>query len=127
VWDRVSSYVKENRRRIAGALLVFFVLGIALDLSQTVPRETQLAFDLGADHDDVRSVELAYTCGEEAVEHARHRYPTGAPARLSDALDLVPGHYEVRMDVTYADGRLRTREGQFDAPAEGVVVVSWAQ
>ncbi len=127
MWDRVSGYVREHRRRIAGALLVIFVLGIALDLARTVPRETQLAFDLGTDHDDVRSIELAYTCGDEAVEHARHRYPRGAPARLTDALDLVPGRYQVRLDVAYADGHVRTHEGQFEAPAEGVVVVSWRE
>jgi hypothetical protein len=125
VWDRFSSYVQEHRRRIAAALLVFFVLGVALDLAHTVPRETRLAFDLGPDHGQVRSVALAYSCGDEAVEQARRRYPEGAPARVSDTLDLVPGRYEVRLDVEYADGHVATRQGQFDAPAEGVVVVSW--
>lgn len=126
MWERVSSYLREHRRRIAGFALVLFVLTVALDLSHTVPHETQLAFDLGADHDDVRSIALAYTHGEEAVEQARHRYPAGAPSRVSDTLDLVPGRYEVRLDLVYADGHTRSREGQFDAPGEGVVVVSWA-
>lgn len=126
MWERVSAALRENRRRIAGLLLGVFVLAVALDLSRTVPRETRLSFDLGGDHDAIRSIDLAYTCGDEAVEQARHRYPEGAPAHLSDALDLVPGHYEVRLDAVYADGHIRTREGQFDAPAEGLVVVQWA-
>lgn len=125
MWERVSSALTENRRRIAGLVLVAFVVLVAVDLSRTVPRETRLRFDLGADHDDVRSVDLAYTCGDEAVEQAMHRYPQGAPSRLSDTLDLVPGRYEVRLDVVYADGHATVREGQFEAPAEGIVVVQW--
>ncbi len=125
MWERVSSVLRENRRRIAGFVLVLFVLTVALDLSRTVPRETRLAFELGAAHGDVRSVELAYTHGDEPVEAARLRYPEGAPARLVDSLDLVPGHYEVRLDAAYADGRIESHEGQFDAPAEGLVVVQW--
>lgn len=125
MWDRFSSFVGRHRRRIAAGLLVVFVLIVALDLSGTVPRETRLAYDLGPAHDEVRSIELAYTCGEEAVEHARRRYPDGAPARVSDALDLVPGRYEVRLDIGYVDGHVETRQGQFEAPADGLVVVSW--
>jgi hypothetical protein len=125
VWERVSAAFRENRRRIAALVLAAFVLVVVIDLSRTVPRETRLSFDLGEGHDAIRSIELAYTCGDEAVEQARHRYPDGAPAHLSDALDLVPGHYEVRLDAVYADGRIRTREGEFDAPGEGLVVVQW--
>ena len=125
MWDRVSALLERHRRRIAGLVLVLFVLGVALDLSRTVPRQTELAYDLGADHYDVRSVELAYTHGEEAVEQSRHRYPDGAPARLTDALDLVPGRYEVRVDLSYQDGHVVTHEGRFEAPAEGTVVVQW--
>jgi hypothetical protein len=125
VWERVSSVLRENRRRIAAVVLVVFVLVVGLDLAHTVPRETHLALDLGEGHDLVRSFELSYTCGDESVEQARHRTPDGAPARVSDSLDLVPGHYEVRLDLVYADGHIRTREGQFDVPAEGVVVVQW--
>lgn len=125
MWERVSGFFADNRRRIAGAVLVVFVLVVAIDLSRTVPRETRLAFDLGPDHDDVRAIELAYTCGDEAVEQARHRYPDGAPARLTDTLDLVPGRYEVRVDLVFVDGHVLTHEGHFVAPADGLVVVQW--
>ena len=125
MWERVSSYLQQHRRRIAAFVLVLFVLTVAVDLSRTVPRETQLAFDLGTGHGDIRSIAMFYTHGEEAVEQARHRYPDGAPSRVTDALDLVPGRYEVRLDLVYADGHVAAREGQFDAPGEGVVVVSW--
>ena len=125
MWERVSVVLKEHRRRIAGMALVVFVLVVALDLSHTVPRETRLAFDLGPDHDAVRSVELAYTHGDESVELARHRYPSGAPSRVTDTLDLVPGRYEVRMDLSYDDGHVTVHEGQFEAPSEGVIVVQW--
>ncbi len=125
MWDRVSVLVEQHRRRIAGVVLVLFVLGVALDLSHTVPRQTQLAYDLGADHRDVRMVELAYTHGEEAVEQARHRYSDGAPARLTDEIDLVPGRYEVRVDLSYEDGHVVTHEGRFEAPGQGTVVVQW--
>lgn len=124
MWERWSSILRDNRRRIAGFVLVLFVLVVVTDLSRTVPRETQLAFDLES-HADVREVELTYTVGDEAVEHARHRYPDGAPSRLRDTLDLVPGRYRVRVDLTYEDGHLVTHQGQFDAPSEGLVVVQW--
>lgn len=127
MWERVSSFVERHRRRLAGLVLVAFVLGVALDLSHTAPRATHLVLELGEGHDEVRAVELDYSVGDEAVEHARHRYPGGAPARIHDELDLVPGRYTLRLDATYADGHRSHREGEFDAPGEGDVVVSWRQ
>lgn len=125
MWDRLSRFVEQYRRRIAGFLLVFFVLGVGLDLSRTVPREARLAFELGPRHDAVRAITLDYAFGDEDVEHARHRYPDGAPARVSDTLDLVPGRYDVTLELEYADGHVERRDAQFEAPTEGVVVVSW--
>jgi hypothetical protein len=126
VWERVSIFLRDHRRRIAAVVLLVFVVVVGLDLSQTVPRETHLALDLGGDHAEVRSIALSYTSGDELALEARRRYPDGAPDRLRESLDLMPGHYDVRMHLVYADGRIRTREGQFDVPAEGIVVVQWA-
>ena len=125
MYERVSAWVLANRRRIAGALAIVFVFVLAIDLSGTVPRPTVLAFDLGAGHEAVRTVELTYTAGDdELVEHARHRYAEGAPERITDELDLLPGAYDVRIDLEYGDGRREARQGHFDAPGEGLVVVS---
>lgn len=128
MWDRVSStaffrYVQANRARIASALLAVFVLGVLIDLSSTLPRATSLAYDLGEDHARVRTVALSYTFGDESVREARRHYPEGAPSRIGDTVDLVPGRYRVRLDLSDLDGHVAIREGEFDAPGEGVVVV----
>ena len=123
MWDRVSNYARANRMRIASAVLAVFVLGVLIDLSSTVPRATQVAYDLGDDHARVRTIALSYTFGDESVREARRHYPQGAPERIRDTVDLVPGRYGVRLDLSDLDGHVITREGEFDAPGEGVVVV----
>lgn len=125
MWERVSTFVRSHRRRIAGLVLVLFVLVLVVDLSGTVPRETQLSLDLGEDHDDVRELVIEYSEEGELVHYATRRFADGAPRRLSDHVDLLPGHYAVRLGITYEDGHDAEREGEFDAPADGTVVVSW--
>ncbi|MFO0686278.1 MAG: hypothetical protein U0234_29715 [Sandaracinus sp.] len=124
MWATLTTFVETHRRRIATAVLVLFVLVVGLDLAHTVPRETHLAIELGAHHREVRAIELSYVAEEQAALTARRRFPDGAPSRIEDTLDLVPGRYEVRMDLAYEDGHAETREGSFEAPGEGVVVVS---
>ncbi len=124
MWAALTTFVETHRRRIASAVLVIFVLVVGLDLAHTVPRETHLALELGAGHRDVRAIEMSYVAGEQAALTARRRFPEGAPARIEDTVDLVPGRYEVRMDLTYEDGHAESREGAFEAPGDGVVVVS---
>jgi len=123
VWERVSSWVRERRRRIASAVLAVFVLIVIIDLANTAPRASELAFDLGAGHASIREVTLSYVHGDEAVREARRRFADGAPSRLTDTLDLVPGHYSVHLALTDRDGRVTTRAGEFDAPSDGLVVV----
>lgn len=124
MWAALTTFVETHRRRIASAVLVLFVLVVGLDLAHTVPRETHLAIEMGSGRHDVRAIELSYVAGEQAALTARRRFPDGAPARLEDTVDLVPGHYEVHVDLSYEDGHVETREGSFEAPGEGTVVVS---
>jgi hypothetical protein len=104
---------------------VVFVLVVVLDLAHTVPHETALALDLGATHDDVRDLVVRYTGDGQLAREAHRHYPSGAPSRVTDTIDLVPGPYVVELELDFADGHVEHREGRFDAPGEGLVVVSW--
>jgi hypothetical protein len=129
VKERLTLLFAKHRKRLAGLVLAIFVAVVAIDVGSNVPRATSLALDVGDDHAHVREVEITYVEGEHegpVVRTARRRYEEGAPSRISDAIDLVPGVYRVQLTLTRDDGTTERREGRFVAPGEGTIAVSWA-
>ena len=126
--DRLEALFAQHRKRLAGLALAIFVAVVALDIGSTVPRATSLLLEVGDDHARVREVEITYVEGESdgpVVRRARRRYEEGAPSRITDGIDLVPGTYRVQLALTRADGTTDRREGRFEAPGEGAIAVSW--
>ncbi len=126
--ERLSALLAQHRKRIAGLVLALFVVIVAVDIGGTVPRATSLQLAVGDEHAHVREVEITYTeSGPDGpvVRSARRRYPEGAPSRISDSIDLVPGRYRVQLTLTRDDGTTTRRDGRFEAPGEGAIAVSW--
>jgi hypothetical protein len=127
VKDRIAAFLARHRKRLAGLTLVIFVLVVALDIGHVVPRATTLMLDIGDDHAQYREVEITYVEGESdgpVVRSARRHYEDGAPSRITDGIDLVPGTYRVQLVLTREDGTIERREGRFEAPGEGAIAVS---
>lgn len=126
--ERLTALFAQHRKRLAGLTLAIFVVVVALDIGSTVPRATSLMLDVGDDHAHVREVEITYVEGDvdgPVVRSARRRYEEGAPSRIADGIDLVPGTYRVQLALTRDDGTTERREGRFEAPGEGAIAVSW--
>ena len=126
--ERLVALFAQHRKRLSGLLLAAFVVVVALTVGNAVPRATSLRLELGDDHASVREVEITYIEGDAEgpiVRSARRRYDDGAPSRITDSIDLVPGPYRVELGLTRDDGTTEHRAGRFDAPGEGAIAVSW--
>jgi hypothetical protein len=105
-------------------VLVLFVLVVALDLSSAVPHATRLRLVLDAPPDThFDSATITLSREGEVVVRSRRYDAAGLSASLDDEHDLLAGHYEVHVDLRSNDAPPVTREGEFDAPADGLVIV----
>jgi hypothetical protein len=104
-------------------VLALFVIIVALDLSQAVPRETRLSLQLAHDDAHFTTATITYTADGELVVHSRQHREGGLPSHIDERRDLSPGHYRVEVELSDDTGGSASREGEFDAPADGLVVV----
>jgi hypothetical protein len=109
------------------AALVVALSGAALvgrSLSGAAPRDTRVSVGL-ADHREgaarAERVSVSFAQGGEVVQRVEQRFGQGAtvPARWSRALSLVPGRYDVRVEVVSGRGLL-VRDEPVEVSADGV-------
>lgn len=132
----VLAWLTQHRRRLAPLVLVGGVLLVAGPLTDAAPRATSIRLKL-AEPQRIRLVTLSVLDAGEPVLGLRLAYAQGAPERILEELELVPGHYELRVDVTRApqrdgapgasreaapDALTATSVRALDVPAEGVVL-----
>ncbi len=122
---RALDWLARHRRRLTPLVLVGGVALVAGPLADAAPRETSVRLRL-AEPGAVREVGLSVFEGGEPVLGLRLPYARGAPARIDESLDLPPGRYELRIDVTRGEGEARARSTAvrvLEVPVEGVVLV----
>jgi hypothetical protein len=127
--ERLAQLFARHRKRLAGLVLAVFVAIVAIEIGSAVPRATTILLDVGDDHAHVREVEITYVEGTDdgpMVRTSRRHYEEGAPSRITDSIDLVPGIYLVELSLVRDDGSTSIREGRFEAPGDGAIAVSWA-
>ena len=98
---------------------------VAGPLLDSTPRATSIRLTL-AEPQQVRMVTLSVLDEGEPVLGLRLAYAQGAPDRINEELELAPGHYELRVDVTRADDRDAsgaTSVRALEVPADGVVLL----
>lgn len=113
----------EKRSKAAPFVLVIGALVVGGQLCDEVPRDVELNYLLGPDHDQIVGLELSYAQGEEHFANAEFSWPDGAPPRLHHVVELPPGTYRVRADLRDRSDRSRTVEERFEVPADGIVNV----
>ena len=120
---RLNRWFQANRRRLATLVLVVFLAAVAIEIVGAVPRETRVRLPL-ADHVAVVEARVEYLYEERSFHEVIYRYAPGeAPSALHHSVDLSPGDYVVRVELTDRDGRRRVMSGRLTAPADGEIRV----
>jgi hypothetical protein len=113
----------EKRAKVAPLVLVIGALVVGANLFDEVPRDVELNYLLGPDHDEIVGLGLSYAQGQEHFANAEFSWPEGAPPRLHHEVELPPGRYRVRAELRDRSDRTRTIERRFEVPADGIVTV----
>lgn len=122
----LSAFFVRHRRRVFFVLLVGVALGAWSDLSARFPREMEVEFALGNDHQQVAELRVAYLRGNEEFAGASFAFPTGAPERVRHRVKLPAGKFELRCELRTQNGASRLIQRPLQSPAEGVVRVALA-
>jgi hypothetical protein len=118
---RARESLLAYRKRIAPLVLGAGVLVVGGEIAQRAPASVEVELPIGAEHADVRQLDVAYLEGTAVVRHVSLRFPDGAPERVRHTVHLAPGRYRVQVDLHLRGGGTEIRTGRLEAPAEGVV------
>jgi len=117
---------KANRKRLAPLVAAVAIAVIAGTLVQSWPREVELRFALGADHQQLREARIAYTLEGEEVKGVSFREPNGFGPAIRHRLELVPGRYDVEATLS-GEGIARHVVRALEVPADGLVRMSFEE
>lgn len=120
----ILAWLAQHKRRLAPLVLVGGIALVAGPLSNAAPRATSIRLRL-PEPQRVRLVTVSVLDAGEPILGLQLAYEQGAPDRITEELELVPGHYELRVDVTRAAGAQpasATSIRALEVPADGVVV-----
>jgi hypothetical protein len=118
----VHLWLQTHRRRLGAALLALGAGGLVVQGLRTVPQDAVVAVAL-ADPASVREVRLGWSQDGDEVGFVRLGYDSGAPRRIEQRTSLVPGVYELRVEVRRADGRREALVRHLEVPTEGTALV----
>lgn len=118
--NRLLKLWLDHRKRFAPLVAVLAVVVIGSVLLGGMPREVEIRYDLGADHEAFSEVSLSYRQQGESVQEVRFDYPGGAPAQFRHRIELVPGRYAIEASLR-GSGQSRDISRALEVPAEGLV------
>jgi hypothetical protein len=114
-------WFSEHRQRLARLLLIVGLLALAFYLEPHLPRETEVEFELGAEHLQVVELRVGFEREGEEMHGVKLGFPGGAPATIRHSLNLPPGEYVVLCELRARGGASRQFMRRLVAPADGVV------
>jgi hypothetical protein len=125
VMQRLAGLFLQHRRLVARLILGFGLIAVGRQLWPTWPHETELEFELGADHAQVVELRVAYLDREqrEELRGVSFGFPNGAPAVVRHHLSLPAGKVVLRCELRERNGGSRRVTRTLKAPATGVVHV----
>ena len=121
---RMTSLLKwfsEHRQRLARLLFAGGLLAVAFQLGPHLPRETEVEFELGAEHQQVVELRVGFEREGEEMHGIKLGFPSGAPATVRHSLNLPAGEYVVLCELRARGGASRQFTRRLVAPADGVV------
>jgi len=119
------AWALRNRQRIARILLVASLIYGVIQVWPSVPRSTDVRFDLGAKHREVVELRVGFSQADEELKGVVLRFPEGAPQTVRHEVMLPPGRYDVSVICRRAS-RIGSVERVIDLPSESVVRVDVA-
>lgn len=119
--ERLGALFQTHRRRLATLVLGLFLAAVAVEIGGAIPRETRVSVPMGAAHAQITEARIEYWQDDAQVRSVTFRWPEGAPRDVRHTLELVPGDYEVSVQLVDREGRHRHLTGRLTAPADGVV------
>lgn len=116
----VKGFLKTHRRRIARLIAIVAIAVLGSHFFSTIPRDVELRYDLGPDHDRWTAVEVSYQMDGGEVAGVRWLHRRGAPRSIRHTVSLAPGRYEV-VAILSAGSRRQTVERAIQVPADSVI------
>jgi len=110
----------KYRKRLAPFVILVGLVVVGGTVFDASPRETEIRYDLGPGHGEVREARIVYVTEGEEVKGVRFQWDDGAPPSLRHTVELSPGRYDIRADVVGRGGPRSIRRA-LRVPADGVV------
>lgn len=114
----------NNRRAISRVVLLCAVLFLGLRIWPSLPHETDIAFDLGSDHEEIVELRIDYLYEGEAHYGTILHYPSGAPSVVRHRVDLPYGVYRIVIQARHRSGRTKTFVRSLRVPADTVARIN---
>jgi hypothetical protein len=102
-------------------VLTVLVLVVVVELWPSVPRDTDLEFQLGPGHGRIAELRIAYMQRGEELHGVSLRFDDGAPESVRHTVSLPSGDYELRCELRDDRGTSRTLVRSLTTPVEGLV------
>jgi hypothetical protein len=118
---RLLKWFSEHRQRVGRLLFVAGLCAVGLQVGPHLPRQTDLEFALGEQHQRVVELRVGFERAGEEMHGIRLGFPDGAPATVRHRLSLPAGEYVVVCELRDRSGASRLFQRTFSAPADGVV------
>jgi hypothetical protein len=120
----MPGYFTKDRRRLASILLLVAGLALAYTFGTSgAPRDQEVRLVLTPAQQAARSVRLSYVLEGEEITGLLAKYPDGAPALIAHTPQLLPGTYDLSIDLGYRDGRVEHVVKTLTVPSEEVIRV----
>lgn len=125
--QRIAEVYARHRRLFGRLVLVAGVLATGSVLLDAYPRNVSIRYDLGARHEEVLELRIAYVHDGEEAKGVRFAYPQGATAAtVRHDLELGPGRYDIYVDLVQRHGGRRLVR-KLTVPTAGLVRIDLAQ
>lgn len=110
----------KHRKRLAPFVILVGLVVVGSTVFDASPRETEIRYDLGPQHETVREARIVYFTEGQEVKGVRFHWDRGAPPSLRHTVELSPGRYDIQVDLMEAEGHRSVRRA-LRVPADGLV------
>ncbi|MGD8859308.1 MAG: hypothetical protein PVI30_04800 [Myxococcales bacterium] len=118
---RIAEWVARHRRVLSRGALTALVVAVVVELWPSVPRDTDLEFQLGPAHGRIAELRIAYMQRGEELHGVSLRFDGGAPESVRHTVSLPSGDFELRCELRDESGTSRTLVRSLTTPTDGLV------
>jgi hypothetical protein len=109
----------ERRRRLAPLFLVAGLFTVGKLAYEEVPRGQDVRFILPPTK--LKAVKVLYSSQNEFYGGLERHFPDGSPREVLHTPSLSPGEYDVTIELTEPDGKIKRLSRSLTVPSEGAL------